>query len=189
MTGDAPRRPTAPGPAVPDRRAADRAAWATFAIFVLNGLVFARRVSRLPAVRDALGLSPARLGVLLLVGSLGSVIALPLTGAVVQRLGTARTVVAAAVLNVTAFAVVAVAVGTGQVALLAPALFLAQIGIAAWDVAMNLQGTVVEQALGRAIMPRFHAGFSSARSSARAWAPSPRTAESRSPRTCSPCWR
>ncbi|UNX54390.1 MFS transporter [Georgenia sp. TF02-10] len=160
MTGDAPRRPTAPGPAVPDRRAADRAAWATFAIFVLNGLVFASWVSRLPAVRDALGLSPARLGVLLLVGSLGSVIALPLTGAVVQRLGTARTVVAAAVLNVTAFAVVAVAVGTGQVALLAPALFLAQIGIAAWDVAMNLQGTVVEQALGRAIMPRFHAGFS-----------------------------
>ncbi len=33
-------------------------------------------------------------------------------------------------------------------------------GIGAWDVSMNLQGTVVEHELGRAIMPRFHAGFS-----------------------------
>jgi fucose permease len=30
----------------------------------------------------------------------------------------------------------------------------------AWDVAMNVQGTVVERRLGRAIMPRFHAGYS-----------------------------
>ncbi len=33
-------------------------------------------------------------------------------------------------------------------------------GIGAWDVSMNLQGTVVERHLGKAIMPRFHAGFS-----------------------------
>ena len=39
-------------------------------------------------------------------------------------------------------------------------LFVALMGISAWDVAMNLQGTVVEHDLGRAIMPRFHAGFS-----------------------------
>src|SRR4029078_8126896 len=30
----------------------------------------------------------------------------------------------------------------------------------AWDVAMNVQGAVVERRLGKAIMPRFHAGFS-----------------------------
>jgi hypothetical protein len=29
-----------------------------------------------------------------------------------------------------------------------------------WDVAMNVQGAVVERLLGRSIMPRFHAGFS-----------------------------
>ena len=29
-----------------------------------------------------------------------------------------------------------------------------------WDVAMNVQGAIVERRLGRAIMPRFHAGFS-----------------------------
>jgi hypothetical protein len=30
----------------------------------------------------------------------------------------------------------------------------------AWDVAMNVQGGIVERHLGRAIMPRFHAGYS-----------------------------
>jgi predicted MFS family arabinose efflux permease len=30
----------------------------------------------------------------------------------------------------------------------------------AWDVAMNVQGALVERRVGRAIMPRFHAGFS-----------------------------
>lgn len=139
---------------------ASRAAWSTFAAFALNGLVFSNWVSRLPAVRDGLQLSPAQLGTLLLVGALGSVVALPLTGVVVQRIGTARTVVLAMTVNVLGFVVVAVAVGAGQVALVAPALFVAQMGIAGWDVAMNLEGGLVEQALGRAVMPRFHAGFS-----------------------------
>ncbi|MHB1062899.1 MAG: MFS transporter [Georgenia sp.] len=155
MAEPLPRAAVPPSPV-----AAARAAWATFAAFALNGLVFANWVSRLPAVRDALGLSPAELGALLLVGALGSVVALPLTGMVVQRVGTARTVAGAAVVNVAAFVVVALAVGGGQVGLLVPALFVAQMGIAAWDVAMNLEGGLVEQALGRAVMPRFHAGFS-----------------------------
>ena len=33
-------------------------------------------------------------------------------------------------------------------------------GNGTWDDAMNVEGTFVEQCLGRAIMPRFHAGFS-----------------------------
>ena len=32
--------------------------------------------------------------------------------------------------------------------------------MASWDVAMNVQGALVEQRIGRAIMSRFHAGFS-----------------------------
>jgi predicted MFS family arabinose efflux permease len=39
-------------------------------------------------------------------------------------------------------------------------LFLLGFGNGAWDVGMNVQGSVVEQHLGRSIMPRFHAGFS-----------------------------
>jgi predicted MFS family arabinose efflux permease len=39
-------------------------------------------------------------------------------------------------------------------------LFLVGLGNGSWDVAMNVQGAVVERALGRSIMSRFHAGFS-----------------------------
>jgi fucose permease len=39
-------------------------------------------------------------------------------------------------------------------------LFLLGFANGAWDVAMNVQGTVVERRLGRSIMSRFHAGFS-----------------------------
>ena len=39
-------------------------------------------------------------------------------------------------------------------------LFLFGFGMGNWDVAMNVQAAAVEQALGRSIMPRFHAGWS-----------------------------
>jgi predicted MFS family arabinose efflux permease len=39
-------------------------------------------------------------------------------------------------------------------------LFFLGIGYGSWDVAMNVQGATVERLLGRAIMSRFHAGFS-----------------------------
>jgi predicted MFS family arabinose efflux permease len=54
----------------------------------------------------------------------------------------------------------ALGVAAGQILLVGFALAFAMMGIAAWDVAMNLQGTVVERELDHAIMPRFHAGFS-----------------------------
>jgi MFS family permease len=40
------------------------------------------------------------------------------------------------------------------------ALFFLGIGYGSWDVAMNVQGATVERLLRRAIMSRFHAGFS-----------------------------
>lgn len=141
-------------------RTAARAALAVFAVFALNGFVFASWVSRLPAVRDALGLTPARIGVVLLVGSAGSIVALPLTGAVIQRIGTARTTRGAALLTGLGFTAAAGSISVGSTPLLAASLFVGAMGIGAWDVSMNLQGAIVEHARSRAIMPRFHAGFS-----------------------------
>jgi len=141
-------------------RAARLGSWAVFGVFAVSGFVFASWVSRLPAIRDELGLTPGQIGLVLLVGSAGSMVALPLTGAVVQRIGTRRTTRMAALVSTAGFMAAAVAVGAGCTPLVAAFLFVALMGISAWDVAMNLQGTVVEHDLGRAIMPRFHAGFS-----------------------------
>jgi hypothetical protein len=43
---------------------------------------------------------------------------------------------------------------------LALGLFVFGFAQGTWDVAMNVQGALVEQQIGRAIMPRFHAGWS-----------------------------
>ena len=143
-----------------DALAQRRAHLAVFFVFAFNGFVFASWASRLPAVRDDLAISPGQLGLVLLIGSAGSVLALPLTGTLVHRFGTRRTTRGAALVNAVGLAGAATAIAAGSTALTAASLFFAFAGIGAWDVAMNLQGTVVEHHLGRAIMPRFHAGFS-----------------------------
>lgn len=133
---------------------------AVLGVFALNGFVFAAWVSRLPAVRDALDLSPSRLGVVLLVGAAGSLVSLPLTGAVAERIGSAATTRVSAATAAVGFAGAALAVGVGTTLGVALGLFVASLGIGAWDVSMNIQGAHVEHALGRSVMPRFHAAFS-----------------------------
>jgi len=137
-----------------------RATTAVLVVFALNGFLFANWVSRLPAVRDALDLTPGQMGLLLLIGSIGSLLALPAAGAFAQRSGTAATVRGSAGVAAGGFAVVIAGLLVGAVPLLAVGLLVAQVGIAGWDVAMNVEGGVVEHAISREIMPRFHAGFS-----------------------------
>lgn len=151
---------TAHAPAVVPADALRRASWAVFAVFFLSGFAFSGWASRLPAVRDALDLTPAQMGVLLLALAAGSVIALPLSGVVVQRLGATRTVQVAGSTGVGGLLLAAGAVSAHTVWLTAAGLFAYGAGTAVWDAAMNLEGAAVEQRLGRAIMPRYHAGFS-----------------------------
>jgi MFS family permease len=104
-------------------------------------------------------LSSAELGLLLLSIAVGSIIGLPMAGLVIQRLGSSRTVAATSILVSVSVAIFAVGYLFGTVPVVI-GLFLTGLGYGAWDVAMNVQGAVVERHLGRAIMPRFHAGFS-----------------------------
>ncbi|WP_028045090.1 MFS transporter [Cellulomonas sp. URHE0023] len=141
-------------------RLVERASVAVFVVFFLNGFNFATWAARLPAIRDGLDFSPAQMGALLLVGAVGSLVALPLSGMVVERLGARRTVFAFAVLNAVGLVIASVGVAFGQVLVVGFGLVLFGIGTSVWDAAMNLEGAAVEQHLGRTIMPRYHAGFS-----------------------------
>lgn len=136
------------------------ASTAVFVTFLLSGFNFSSWATRLPAVRDALDFSPNQMGLLLLVGAFGSLLSLPLSGLVVQRLGARRTVEVSAGLNSGGLAVAAVGVGLSSVWLTALGLAVYGLGTGVWDAAMNLEGAAVEQLLGRSLMPRYHAGFS-----------------------------
>jgi predicted MFS family arabinose efflux permease len=137
-------------------RAATRA---TYLVFAVSGFGFASWASRIPQVKTRLGLDPSALGLLLLAIALGSVVALPLSGTVVARWGSRRTVEAMASLSTVALLVVAFGY-LGGVAPVAVGLFFFGVSAGIWDVAMNVQGAAVERRLGRSIMSRFHAAWS-----------------------------
>jgi fucose permease len=132
---------------------------ATYAAFTLNGFAFASWASRIPAVKAKLGLTPRELGLVLLAIAAGSVLALPSSGPVVARFGSRRTVTVMAIVGGAGFLIIAAGYQLG-VAVVLVGLFVMGMATGMWDVAMNVQGALVEQRLGRAIMPRFHAGFS-----------------------------
>jgi MFS family permease len=132
---------------------------ATYVAFTGSGFAFASWASRIPQVRDRLDLTPAALGLVLFAIAAGSLLALPLSGPLVTRIGSSRTVTAMAML----LGLGVIIAGLGTLAGVVPVvigLFLLGFANGAWDVGMNVQGTVVERHLGRSIMSRFHAGFS-----------------------------
>ena len=132
----------------------ERAKVAASVVFLVNGMTFATWAGRIPSVRDDLGLTPGQLGLLMLIGSAGSLLGLPFAGRLADRYGTARVVLAGAAITHAALSVAGLTVGVlHSVAVSVPFLFAAMFGIGLWDVAMNLEGAAVEQRLGRTIMP------------------------------------
>jgi MFS family permease len=135
------------------------AVWASFAVFFGSGLGFASWASRIPSVKSGLALNPQQLGLLLLSVAAGSVVALPLSGPIVTRIGARRTTAAMAAVFGLALALVALGYLSG-VWPVAAGLVLLGFANGAWDVAMNVHGARAERAAGRSVMPRFHAAWS-----------------------------
>lgn len=139
-----------------------RAAAAGVAVtFGLNGVAVATWFARVPAARDALGLSAGALGLLLLSMSLGAFLAMLTAGEVTHRLGARRTVCVSAVVVSAGLALAGVGIGAyPSVTLTAIGIFVLGYGSGTCDVAMNVEAAEVERALGRTVMPRFHAMWS-----------------------------
>ncbi len=145
----------------PAPQAIRRAQHGDLLVFAVNGLAFATWMSRVPDMKELLHLTPGQLGLLLLAVSAGALCGLPLAGFFTHRLGATRAVRLAMALALPGL-VIAAACVQAQLPMLAvaPGLFLLGLGTGVWDVAQNLEGTIIEQSLGRSIMPWFHAGFS-----------------------------
>lgn len=100
------------------------------------------------------------MGSLLLCAAVGSLIALPTTGWVVNRIGTANTVRTGGVLAALAGMGIAFSLMAESAPGTAVSLFFFGSGIGLWDVSQNIEGADVEHRLNRTIMPQFHAAFS-----------------------------
>jgi predicted MFS family arabinose efflux permease len=133
---------------------------AVFTIFALCGFVFATWASRVPTVRDLLGASTQQMGFLILGMSAGSIVGVIAASHIIARLGATRTIFW--VYGAVSTAMIVLGVVVAFVPVFAPIfLVLIVLGAASTvDVAMNLSGAANERAIGRTLMPLFHASFS-----------------------------
>lgn len=132
-------------------------------VFAISGVLMASWMSRVPDVKALLDLTAGQLGIMLLAVSVGSMLGLPTAGRVANRLGAATTVRLGASVALVGLFLAGLAVQANvSMYLVMPGLFLMGLGGGTWDVAQNFEGTNIERALGRAIMPWFHAAFSGA---------------------------
>lgn len=141
----------------PARRAGP-AIRASYVAFAAIGIVNASWAARIPQVKSQLGLSSSALGVVLLSAAAGSVLALPGSGSLVVRLGARRALRAFVLLDAAGLIVVAFG-ARGQTAAVVVGLFMMGVAAGVWDVAINVQGAMVEHHVDRPLMPRFHAWY------------------------------
>lgn len=129
-------------------------------LYSLTGVAVATWLSRLPSIRTELGLSTFELSSLLLVGSVGALVMVVFAGALTTRWGSRRMLLVAAVLFALGNTLVGLGPGLGSVGLLAVGVLLASSSYALANVPMNLESVVIERAMGRTVVPQFHAAFS-----------------------------
>lgn len=130
---------------------------AVAAIFFANGAVLANWFARIPDVKQRLDLSDGTLGLALLATAVGALLAQPVTGYIIGRVGSRIVTIVMALL----FCAVVVLLGfASSLPLLMLALAVLGACNGGLDVAMNAQAALVEKQYGRSIMNSFHALWS-----------------------------
>jgi len=137
-----------------------RARNALIGLYGLLGLTVASWLSRLPTVRSDLGLSTGEFGSVMLVGSLGSLVTVLAAGALSARWGSRRTMMVAGVVFATASLALGLGPTIGSVPVLLVGVVLMSASFALGNVPLNLESVVIERAMGRTVVPHFHAAFS-----------------------------
>lgn len=134
---------------------------AVLASYAASGLAFATWVSRLPAIRDGLDLTPGGIGLLLMCMTVASFISISASGLIVLRLGPKLTTRIGS--SMVGAGLAAVGFGSsivGNPLVVAAGLVVVGLGTASWNTASNVEGAALERALDRHIMPRLHGAFS-----------------------------
>jgi len=128
--------------------------------FGLGGITISAWGPRLPAIKAELGTGTATIGLLLAGVTVGAILGLLASTPVLHWLGSRRAVAGALLLAAVAMTVMGLALIAGSVPLVAAAFVIAGLGIGVLDVLINVEGSAIEQAAGRTLMPMMHAAWS-----------------------------
>ena len=140
-----------------DFPAVRRARFAVALVFLVNGIVMGTWAAHIPLVEERLAMSHSTLGIALLTMALGALLAMPLTGPMIARFGSALVTRIATAVLLLAF-LLPILAATPVLLMLALFVFGASSGV--MDVAMNAHGVAVGRRLGRPVMSSFHGMWS-----------------------------
>ena len=132
---------------------------ATFVVYAGLGSATSAWLSRLPDVRDHLGLTPGTIGMMLLIASLGSLLTLPTSGPIVMKIG-ARWAGRIGV-SIWALGIAGAATGTlaNSLVLFTASLVFMSAGTGLWGSSMNIEAGLVQAAVRRLVAPVIQAMY------------------------------
>jgi fucose permease len=138
----------------------ERARLLLIGVFGISGVMAFSWLARIPSVRDQLSLTPADLGLILLVGSIGALVTVFSAPALLARFGSSPVFATGAVVNALGFVLIGAGTAMGSLWVFGLAIVINGIGGSLLTVPMNVESARIEQAHGRSVIPHFHAAFS-----------------------------
>ncbi|MEV0009443.1 MFS transporter [Streptomyces sp. NPDC051840] len=133
---------------------------ALFLFFLIPGLSVSSWVTRTPDIRDQLDASTTQMGLILFGLSIGSMLSILVSGALVARFGTKPVMGVGTALFVVSIAVIGVGTLASSAPTVTAGLFLFGTGMGGGEVAVNIDGAEVERITGRTVLPTLHGFFS-----------------------------
>lgn len=128
--------------------------------FAVGGITVASWGPRLPAVKSALGADTAMIGLILACVTIGSICGLVASTPLLHWLRSRRAVGGAVLVIAVSLALMGLAVAVASVPLVIVAFVAVGFGIGVLDVLINVEGSAVERAAGRTLMPFMHGAWS-----------------------------
>lgn len=133
---------------------------AIIAGFGVGGVTVSAWGTRLPAITEELQASTGTIGTVLAFVTVGSIGGLLASTPIAHRIGTRRGIAGGMLVIALALGLLGVGIALRSIPLLAVAFAIVGFGIAVMDVLLNVEGSAVERAAGRTLMPLMHAAWS-----------------------------
>ncbi|BDH46546.1 inner membrane protein YbjJ [Salmonella enterica subsp. enterica serovar Choleraesuis] len=134
--------------------------WALFAFFFLPGLLMASWATRTPDIRQLLDVSTAGMGIVLFGLSVGSMSGILCSGWMVNRFGTRNVIRFSMTLVVIGMLIMSLGLHIASPVLFSCGLAGLGAGLGSSEVAVNVEGAIVERLMKKTILPMLHGFYS-----------------------------
>lgn len=130
------------------------------AYFTIFGMAGASLLVRLPEIRNLVNVTTSELGIILFVGSIGSIISVTQAGRFIARFGTRVAILSGISIATLGLLTQTIFIVNHQPAGYALCALLTGLGMGVGDVGINVDGSAIETNTGKTVLPKMHAAYS-----------------------------